>query len=96
MQLGSTKIQKPASCRSVFHKSFPYSLSLCGLDLGSCYTQCANVQAKPNASPAQKHSLLCGKRQARHTLSTFHIADPRFLQLHCFLIKLMSIRADYV
>lgn len=53
-QLGSTKIQKTALCCLLFHKSFPYSLPFCGLDW-LCYTQCANVQEKPNGSHAQKH-----------------------------------------
>lgn len=53
-QLGSTKIQKPALCCLLFHKFFPYPLPFCGLDW-LCYSHCANVQEKPNGSPAQKH-----------------------------------------
>lgn len=53
-QLDSTKIQKPAQYCLLFHKFFPYSLPLCGLDW-LCSTHCASIQAEPNRSPAQKH-----------------------------------------
>lgn len=48
------KSQKTALCCLLFHKFFPYSLPFCGLDW-LCYTQCANIQPKPNGNPAQKH-----------------------------------------
>lgn len=79
-QLCFTKIPKPALYCLLFHDLFPYSLpSFCGLDW-LCYTQCANVQEKSQMRALHKNTtLLCGERQARHTLYTFHMADTQSL-----------------
>lgn len=38
-------------------------------------------------------TLLCGERQARHTLFTFHIADPQSLLLSVCAITLIGVVA---
>lgn len=40
-------------------------------------------------------TLLCGKRQARHTLSTFRIADPQSLLFSVRAITLMRVVANW-
>lgn len=53
-QLRSTKPQKTAQCCLLFHRFLPCLLPFCGSDW-LCCTLCANIQEKPNGSPAQKH-----------------------------------------